>query len=95
MQNKWLFVVVASFFNSLMVTGAFIEFRLRGVSVVELPNGNAPLFLQMHPGLLAGGMFLLTFVVILLLVGVMGMLSGISRRLQTFNQGLRNVQASA
>jgi hypothetical protein len=96
MRKNWPYFVVASFLNTLLVTGAFIEFKLRGIAVADLPAGNGlPAWNEIHPFQLAGGMFVLSFLLIVVIIGIKNLVTGIIAKLHLFNEGLANTQPAA
>ena len=89
-MRKWPYFIVASLLNALLVTGAFIEFKLRGIAVIDLksPSTGFPAWNDINPFEFAGGMFLLSFVIIVIIAGILQLVTGIFSRLHSFNQSL-------
>lgn len=78
----WPYFIVASFLNALLVTGAFIEFKLRGIAVPDWPAGaGLPALNGIHPFQLAGGMFVLSFLMIILISGIKNLVTRIIAKL--------------
>jgi hypothetical protein len=95
-MRKWPYFIVASLLNALLVTGAFIEFKLRGIAVIDLSARSAgfPAWNDINPFQFAGGMFLLSLLVIVTIAGIIGVVTGIFSRLHSFKQSLANGQLS-
>jgi hypothetical protein len=65
MRNKLSFVVIVSFLNTLLVTGAVSDFTFRSITWAGYASaGN----LGMNIWLFAMGMFMLTFIVMAVIV---------------------------
>jgi hypothetical protein len=96
MKKNWPYFIVASLLNSLLVTGAFIEFKLRGIAIFDLKKGitGFPAWSDINPFQFAGGMFLLSFLLIVLIIGIKDLVAGIFNKLHVFNQSLANGQWS-
>lgn len=96
MRNNWPFLVAASLLNSLLVTGAFIEFKFRGVSAIETSYSetNVVQTYSMNNLLIAAGMFVLTFLLITAIIAISKLVTGITAKLHAFNKGLANAQAA-
>jgi hypothetical protein len=94
MKKNWPYFIVASFLNTLLVTATFIELKLRGISVFEMPATAAgfPAWYDISPVQFAGGMFVLSFLIILTIIGIKLLMTGIFTRLHLFNQSLANSQ---
>jgi hypothetical protein len=94
MKKNWPVFIVASFLNTLLVTGAFIEFKLRGIAVFELPvrTTGFPAWYDINPFQFAGGIFVLSFLVIAAIIGIRSLITGIMNKLNSFNQSLTNGQ---
>jgi hypothetical protein len=94
MKKNWPYFVVASFLNSLLVTGAFIEFKLRGIAVFDLKTGitGFPAWSDINPFQFAGGMFVLSLLLIVIIIGIKELVAGIFSRLHAFNHSLANNQ---
>lgn len=91
MRKNWPVFIVASFLNTLLATGAFIEFKLRGLAVFELPVRAAgfPSWYEINPFQFAGGMFVLSFLVIMIVIGIKIAVNGILLKMHSFNESLR------
>jgi hypothetical protein len=82
MKKNWPYFIVASFLNTLLVIGAFIEFKLRGMAVVDLSSGTGlPAWNEINLFQLAGGMFVLSFLLIVAIIGIKNLVSGIVTKL--------------
>jgi hypothetical protein len=93
MKKNWPYFVVASFLNTLLVTGAFIEFKLRGIAAPGWPAGNGlPAWNDIDPFQVAGAMFLLSFLLIVVITGIKNLVAGIAAKLHLFNEGLASSQ---
>ena len=89
----WPYFIVASFLNTLLVTGAFIEFKLRGIAVPAWPSGaGLPALNEIDPFQLAGGMFVLSFLMIVLITGIKNLVASILTKLHLFNESLTGNQ---
>ena len=89
----WPYFIVASFLNTLLVTGAFIEFKLRGIAVADWPAGTGlPAWNDIHPFQLAGGMFVSSFLMILLIIGIKNLFARIVAKLHVFNESMAGNQ---
>jgi hypothetical protein len=87
MQYKWPFITVASLVNAFMVTGAFIEFKLRGM--------NQTAMLKVHPLLAGAGIFVSTFLLIVAVLALTRLFTGINTKMKSFNESLSNPQVIA
>jgi hypothetical protein len=87
MVNKWPFITVASVINSLSVTGAFINFKSDGISMIDPQHAGSWLY-TINPSLFAAGMFLFTFLAIIAMIYVARFISAIIGKLHTFNKSL-------
>lgn len=83
MKKNWPYFIVASFLNTTLVTGTFIAIKLRGIAVHSL--------YELNPLQFAGGMFVLSFVGILLLVGIKVMVTGIGSKMHLFERKMPQV----
>lgn len=93
MKKNWPYFVVASFLNTLLVTGAFIEFKLRGIAAPGWPVGNGlPAWNEINPFQLAGAMFVLSFLLILAITGIKNLVAGIVAKVHLFNESLAGNQ---
>jgi hypothetical protein len=93
MRKNWPYFIVASFLNTLLVTATFLEFKLRGLAVVDRPAGAAvPAWYNVDPFQFAGGMFVLSFLVIVVIAGIKNLVTGIIARLHLFNENLAGNQ---
>jgi hypothetical protein len=96
MKKMWPYFIVASFLNTLLVTGAFIEFKLRGIAVPDWSAGAGwPALNEIDPFQLAGGMFVLSFLMIVLINGIKNLVTRIIAKLHTFNESLATTQPVA
>lgn len=93
-MRKWPYFIVASLLNALLVTGALIEFKLRGIAVIDLKSRSIgfPAWNDINPFEFAGGMFLLSFLVIVIFFGIKDLVTGIFKKLHSFNQSLATTQ---
>jgi len=95
MKKNWPYFIVASFLNTLLVTATFIEFKLRGIAVVDLSAGTGvPAWYHLDPFQFAGGMFVLSFLLIVMFAGIKNLVTSIIARLHVFNESLANGQFS-
>ncbi|OQP63608.1 hypothetical protein [Niastella populi] len=93
MKKNWPYFVVASLLNTLLVTGAIIEFKLRGIAAPGWPVGNGlPAWNEINPFQLAGAMFVLSFLLIVTIAGIKNLVGGIAAKLHLFNEGLAGNQ---
>jgi|GEM_PF-4527884 len=69
MRKNWPYFIVASFLNAVLITGAFIEFKLRGIAGTEIPAPQ-PTWYKINPLVFTGGVFLLSFLVIMTIIGI-------------------------
>ena len=97
MQHKWPFIIVASLFNALLVTGAFIEFKLRGAAHIQAQHAlmNQAAMLKIHPLLVGAGTFISTFLLIVSIVGLTQLFTGIHTKMESFNESLSSPQVVA
>jgi hypothetical protein len=95
MKKNWPYFIVASFLNSLLVTAAFVEFKLRGIAVFDLKAGitGFPAWNDLNPFQFAGGMFVLSFLLIVMIIGIKDLVAGIFNRLHLFNQSFASTQS--
>jgi hypothetical protein len=96
MRNNWPYFIVASFLNAVLITGAFIEFKLRGVTAIDhaaRPTGLA--WLNINPFLFGAGMFVVSLLVIWIIIGIKELVTGIIARVHSFNESLANTQPTA
>ena len=95
MRKNWPYFIVASFLNTLLVTATFLEFKLRGLAVVDWPAGAAvPAWYNVHPFQFAGGMFVLSFVLIAAMAAIKNLVTRIGAKIHAFNESLANGQLS-
>lgn len=96
MKKNWPVLIVASFLNTLLVTGAFIEFKLRGIAVFELPvrATGFPAWYDINPFQFAGGMFVLSFLLIVAVIGIRSLITSVMFKLHLFNESMSNGQLS-
>ncbi|OQP38733.1 hypothetical protein A4H97_18615 [Niastella yeongjuensis] len=95
MRKNWPYFIVASFLNAVFITGAFIEFKLRGVGTSRQPT-----WFEINPFILTGGIFVISFLVIMAIIIIKdlpsyvkasaGKAGDISKRLHTINESLAN-----
>jgi|SRR5689334_17154384 len=89
MKKNWPYFIVASFLNTLLVTATFIEFKLRGLAVVNWPTASAvPAWYNVDPFQFAGGMFVLSFLLIVVIVTIKNLVTGIAAKFKLFNESL-------
>jgi hypothetical protein len=89
MRKNWPYFIVASFLNTLLVTATFLEFKLRGLAVVDWPAGAAaPAWYNVDPFQFAGGMFVLSFLLIVVIAGIKNLVTRIVSKLKLFNESL-------
>lgn len=93
MRKNWPYFIVASFLNTLLITATFIEFKLRGLAVVDWPTASAvPAWYNVDPIQFAGGMFVLSFLLIVVIVTIKKLVTGIIAKLHLFNESLASNQ---
>jgi len=94
-MRKWPYFIVASLLNALLVTGAFIEFKLRGIAVIDLQSRSTgfPAWDDINPFQFAGGMFMLSLLIIMIITGIIQLVTGVFNKLHSFNQSLANTQS--
>src|ERR1044072_4646674 len=91
MRKNWPYFIVASFLNTLLVTATFIEFKLRGLAVVDWPTASAvPAWYNVDPFQFAGGMFVLSFLLIVVIVTIKNLVTRVVTKLKLFNESLGN-----
>jgi hypothetical protein len=91
MRNNWPYFLVASFLNAVLITGAFIEFKLRGVTAIDQSARAAGLsWLDTNPYLLGAGMFVMSLLLILVFTGIKELITGMVARVHSFNESLAN-----
>ncbi|THU31166.1 hypothetical protein FAM09_29235 [Niastella caeni] len=93
MRNNWPYFIVASFLNTLLVTGAFIEFKLRGIAVIDQQPGSV--WRDIDPFQFASCMFVLSFLVIVAIIGIKDLVTRIISKLHSFNESLATTQPTA
>jgi len=91
MRKNWPYFIVASFLNAVLITGAFIEFKLRGIAGSEMPNTLSTWY-EINPFVFTGGVFMISFLVIMAVIIVKDMIGGIGKKLHSFNESLANPQ---
>ena len=96
MKKNWPYLIVASLLNALLVTGAFIEFKLRGIAIIEpqSPFAGFPAWSDLDPFQFAAGMFVLSFLVIVTFTGIKELVTGILKKLHSFNESLSGTQST-
>lgn len=72
MRKNWPYFIVASFLNAVLITGAFIEFKLRGLTALDQSARAAgvPAWLNINPFLFTAGMFVVSLLAIMAIVGL-------------------------
>lgn len=91
MKKNWPYFIVASFLNTLLVTATFIEFKLRGLAVVNWPATSAvPARYNVDLFQFAGGMFALSFLLIVVIVTIKNLITRVPTKLKMFNESLGN-----
>ena len=95
MKKNWPYLIVASLLNAILVTGAFIEFKLRGIAIIEpqSPFAGFPAWSDIDPFQFAGGMFILSFLVIVTITGIKELVTGIIKKWHSFNENLSATQS--
>lgn len=91
MKYKWPIITVAALFNAILITGAFLEFKARGVYSVQTSQSMFA-FLKIHPLLVAAGAFVFTFTTVVLVVVVSQLCTGIITKMVSFKKSLANPQ---
>jgi hypothetical protein len=94
MKKNWPYLIVASLLNALLVTGAFIEFKLRGIAIIEpqSPFAGFSAWSDIDPFQFAAGMFVLSFLVIVIITGIKELVTGIIKKWHSFNENLSATQ---
>jgi hypothetical protein len=84
MKKNWPYLIVASLLNALLVTAAFLEFKLRGIAIIEpqSPFAGFPAWSHIDPFQFAAGMFVLSFLVIVIITGIRDLVTGIIKSIQ-------------
>jgi len=90
MRNNWPYFIVASFLNAVLITGAFIEFKLHGVTAID--HSAPPAGLDVNPYLFGAGMFVVSLLLIWIITGVKDLVTGMAARVHSFNESLANTQ---
>ena len=89
MRKTWPYLVVASFLNTLLVTATFLEFKLRGLAVIDWPAGTpAPAWYDVDPVQFAGGMFVLSLLLMAAVVAIKNLVTRIVTKFRSFNASL-------
>jgi hypothetical protein len=89
MRKTWPYLVVASFLNTLLVTATFLEFKLRGLAVIDWPASTpVPAWYDVDPVQFAGGMFVLSLLLMAAIVGIKNLVTRIVTKLRSFNESL-------
>ena len=91
MRKNWPYFIVASFLNAVLITGAFIEFKVRGIAGSEIPTLQ-PTWYEINPLVFTGGIFLISFLVIMGIIIIKDLVGGISKKLHSFNESLATPQ---
>jgi hypothetical protein len=76
MRKNWPYFIVASFLNAVFITGAFIEFKLRGMGLSPQPT-----WYEINPFIFSGGIFITSFLVIMAIIVIKDLVSGIGKKL--------------
>ena len=87
MRKNWPFFIVASFLNAVFITGAFIEFKLHGMDVSQQPT-----WYEINPFVFTGGIFVISFLVIMAMIVIKDLVGGIGKKLHSFNESLASTQ---
>lgn len=97
MKKNWPYFIVASLLNALLVTGAFIEFKFQGLAgIIQQPGVSGfPAWTDINPFLFATGMFVVSFLVIVTIIGIKVLVTGIITKLHAFNESMSNTQPAA
>lgn len=91
MKKNWPYFIVASFLNTLFVTATFIEFKLRGLAVVNWPTASAvSAWYNVDPFQFAGGMFVLSFLLIVVIVTIKNLVTRVVTKFKLFKESLGN-----
>jgi hypothetical protein len=77
MRKNWPYFIVASLLNAVLVTGAFIQFKLRGTTGPELPGR-----LRIDPFMFSGGIFIISFLLILAIIGLRSLVGYVVKSVQ-------------
>jgi hypothetical protein len=93
MRKNWPYFIVASFLNAVLITGAFIEFKLRGIAGTAIPAPQ-PTWYEINPLVFTGGIFLISFLVIMGIVVLSDLVraTGKTREIPTSRDKLSNVK---
>lgn len=70
MRKNWPYYLVASLLNAVLITGAFIEFKLRGMAAPGLPVAPQPAWLPINPFAFSGCIFILSFLLVIAVTGI-------------------------
>ena len=97
MKKNWPYLIVASLLNALLVTAAFLEFKLRGIAIIEpqSPFAGFPAWSEIDPVQFAAGMFVLSFGIIVIITGIKELVTGIIKKLHSFNESMSATQPAA
>lgn len=97
MKKNWPYYIVASLLNALLATGALIEFKLRGIAAIDPQSHIAgfPAWADIDPFQFAAGMFVLSFGVLVTIIGIKELVTGIFKKLHSFNESLATTQPAA
>jgi hypothetical protein len=82
MRKNWPYFIVASLLNAVLITGAFIEFKLRGMALPELPAAPQPAWFRIDPFAFSSGIFLISFLLIVVITGLGGLIGSIIKSVQ-------------
>ena len=81
MRKNLPYFIVAAFLNAILVTGAFIEFKLQGMTPPELPAAPQPVWYEINPFVFTGGIFVASFLVIMAIIIIKDLITGIIKKL--------------
>ena len=73
MQKNWPYYLVASLLNAILITGAFIEFKLRGMASPHLPATPQPAWFHINPIAFSGCIFMISFLLVITYIPAVSM----------------------
>ena len=95
MQSRWAFLVAASLLNALLITGVFIALYPRGFTITDLSYPGSPVKIYtINAGLFSVGTLVLSFFILMTILGIAQLVSGIITKLKIFNESLSGAQSS-
>jgi hypothetical protein len=91
MLKNWPYLLLASFLNAVLITGAFMEFKLRGMAASQLPAALQPAWYQVDPFIFGGGIFIISLLLIMVLIAIKNLVITKSRQLHVTGYKLQGI----